>query len=142
MTKATTIRALNDLLALEYRSFPMYLTDAMPWTHPGDERASAVLLSIVTDQRAASQRIAQLVQDRGGTLDTGEYPMEYTDTHDLSLDFLVRELIAFQKWIIGQIELVAARVGDDREAREVVQETLGSEKAHLEALQELTTQPA
>jgi hypothetical protein len=142
MTKANTIRALNDLLALEYRSFPMYLTDAMPWTHPGDEKATATLTSIVTDQRASSQRIAQLVLDRGGTLDTGEYPMEYTDTHDLSLDFLVKEMISFQKWLIGQIEQIVTRVGDDREARELAQETLGSEKAHLEALQELTAQPA
>ena len=68
--------------------------------------------------------------------------MEYTDTHDLSLDFLVRELIGYQKWLIGQIEQIVARVGDDREARELAQETLGGEKAHLDALQELTTQPA
>jgi len=142
MTKANTIRALNDLLALEYRSFPMYLTDAMPWTHPGDEKATATLASIVIDQRVSSQRAAHLVLDRGGALDTGEYPMEYTDTHDLSLDFLIKELISYQKWLIGQIEQIVARVDDDREARELAQETLGSEKAHLEALQELTTQPA
>jgi hypothetical protein len=142
MTKADTIRALNDLLALEYRSLPMYLTDAMPWTHPGDDKATVALAGIVTDQKAAAQRIAQLVLDRGGALDTGEYPMEYTDTHDLSLDFLVRELIGYQKWAIGQIEQFVVRMGDDREARELAQEVLGSEKAHLEALQELTAQPA
>jgi hypothetical protein len=142
MIKANTIRALNDLLAIEYRSLPLYLTDAMPWTHPGDEKATATLASIVTDQRASSQRVAQMILDRGGALDTGEYPMEYTDTHDLSLDFLIKELISYQKWLIGQIEQIAARIGDDREARELVQETLGSEKAHLEALQELTAQPA
>ncbi len=142
MTKADTIRDLNDLLALEYRSLPMYLIDAMPWTHPGDERATAALANIVSDQRATSQKIAQLVLGRGGALNTGEFPMEYTDQHDLSLDFLIKELIGFQKWLIGQIEKIVLRVDNDREACELAQETLGSEKAHLEALQELTTQPA
>jgi len=142
MTKPATIRALNDLLALEYRSLPMYVTDAMPWTHPGDAKATATLASIVSDQRASSQRIAQLILDGGGTLDTGEFPMEYTDMHDLSLDFLIKELISFQKWLIGQIEHIVKVVDSDRDARELAQETLGSEKAHLEALHELTAQPA
>jgi hypothetical protein len=142
MTKPVTIRALNDLLALEYRSLPMYVTDAMPWTHPGDAKSTATLASIVSDQKASSQRIAQLILDRGGALDTGEFPMEYTDMHDLSLDFLVKELVSFQKWLIGQIEQIVKTVDSDRDVRELAQETLGSAKAHLEALHELTTQPA
>jgi hypothetical protein len=142
MTKVDIIRALNDLLALEYRSLPLYVTDAMPWTHPGDEKATSTLASIVLDQRATSQRIAQLILERGGALDTGEYPMEYTDTHDLSLEYMVKELISFQKWLIGKIERIVTTLADDREARDLALEALGSEKAHLESLQELASQPA
>ena len=35
-----------------YRSLPMYLAEAVPWTHPGDEQAQRVLAGVVADARA------------------------------------------------------------------------------------------
>ena len=128
MTEAETNRLLSQLLALEYRSLPMYLGDATPWTHPGDEKATATIANIRIDQQAAVQRIATLILDRAGVVDPGDYPMEFTDTHFLSLDYLVKELIGYQKVLIKVIEGIVARFGADREAVEVAQEVLGSER--------------
>jgi hypothetical protein len=39
----------------------MYLAEADPWTHPGDERAASALADIIESHRAISQRIAEEV---------------------------------------------------------------------------------
>lgn len=141
-SKAQTIDALNRLLVIEYRSFPMYLTYASPWTHQGDQKAAETLQNIAADQQLMSQRIAELVDRSGGRIETGEYPMEFTDTHFLSLDFLLKELHRHQRHDVAEIERLVARLVGDREARELAEETLGMERAHLEAVEALLAQPA
>jgi hypothetical protein len=133
---------LNRLLAIGYRSFPMYLTDAAPWTHEGDEKATEVLENIVADQKGMVQRIGEFILDSGWRVETGEYPMEFTDTHFLSLDFLLKELVRYQRGDVAAIERIVSQLGDDRVARELAEETLGMERAHLEALEALVSQPA
>jgi bacterioferritin (cytochrome b1) len=137
-----TIDGLNQLLAIEHRSFPMYLTDASPWTHEGDERATEALKNIVLDQRASAQQIVEAILQLGGRFELGEYPMEYTDTHFLSLDFLLKELLRYQRRDIAAIERIIGALSGHHQARELAEETLGSERAHLEALEGLVSQPA
>ncbi len=137
-----TIDLLNQLLAIVYRSFPIYLADASPWTHEGDERAAETLKNIVLDQQASAQRIVELILQLGGRFEPGEYPMEYTDTHFLSLDFLLKELLRYQRRDVAAIERIVAGLAGHREARELAEETRGSERAHLEAIEALVAQPA
>ncbi|HEV3004677.1 MAG TPA: hypothetical protein VGX78_09450, partial [Pirellulales bacterium] len=119
-----TIDALNQLLAIVYRSFPMYLADASPWTHEGDEPATETLKNIVLDQQASAQRIVELILQFGGRFDLHEYPMEYTDTHFLSLDFLLKELVRYQRRDIAAIERIVAALAGHHESRELAEETL------------------
>jgi ferritin len=140
--KPHPIELLNELLQVEYRSFPMYLTDACPWTHHGDEKASETLHNVVADQKMMVQRIGEFILDAGGRVETGEYPMEFTDTHFLSLDFLLKELLRYQRQDVATIERIASQLGDARAARELAEETLGMERAHLEAIDALVVQPA
>jgi hypothetical protein len=135
--RANPVDVLNRLLVIEYRSLPMYLRDACPWTHPGDERASAVLNQIVADQKTYSSRLADAVLDRSGAIELGGYPMEYTDTHMLSLDFLVGELVRCQKRDITAIERCVAELTGDPPARALAEEVLGNARGHLDSLQEL-----
>ncbi|MBI3465991.1 MAG: hypothetical protein HY000_23500 [Planctomycetes bacterium] len=137
-----SIAILNRLLTLHCRSLPMYLADARPHVGAGEEPARQTLAQIVRDQQALSQRIAALILDRRGMLDTGGFPMEFTDTHMLDLEFLVRELIRHQRQDIAAIERCIAVLGADREARELAEECLGTAKGHLESLEELAKQPA
>jgi hypothetical protein len=142
MNASSSIDLLNRLLAVQCRSLPMYLTDASPWMNPGDERAETTLNNIVTDQKRIAQRIVDLILDRRGVIDTGEFPMDFTDTHMLSLDSLLPELIHYQKQDLAVIEDCVRRLGRDAQARALAEEALGSAKAHLEALEHLPKQPA
>jgi hypothetical protein len=141
MPTAKTIDLLNELYAIENRSLAAYLADACPWTHPGDEPATQALVHMLADQRQMVGRVGELIEARGGRVDRGSFPIEYTDLNLLSLDFLVLEMIRSQKHDIADIERIVAELGADREARELAEEVLGSERAHLEALEELVNQP-
>ena len=104
MPHADELKILNRLLAIVYRSLPMYLAEAGPWTHAGDEQAVRVLRAILTDARHYSQRIAEVILAHRGALDLGEFPMEFTDLNLLSLDFLLTELVRCQRRDIAAIE--------------------------------------
>ena len=139
-SKTRAIELLNQLLAIECYSFPMYLTYAAPWTHHGDERATDALRNITADQQAMAQRIADLIDRLVGRPESGEYPMEFTDTHFLSLDYLLKELACYQRQDLAAVETIARQLANEREARELAEETLGMERAHLEAIEALDSQ--
>jgi uncharacterized coiled-coil protein SlyX len=135
-----SVDLLNQLLVIHYRSLPMYLLDASPWTHRGDEKASEALNDIVTDQRQTCQRIADAVIQRGGIVRMGDYPTEFTDMNFLSLDYLVKRLMELQRQAIQAISDLADRLWNDPPAQSLAKESLGAAKAHQQALEELTAE--
>jgi hypothetical protein len=132
---------LNRLLVILYRSLPMYLADAVPWAHPGDEKARHVLSHIVADCRTYSGRIAELLLSRRQRVNFGEYPMTFTDTHDLSLDYLLNELVYYQKQDLAAVEDCVIILKMDHAARALAEEVAGNARGHLESLTELLRQP-
>ncbi len=64
MARSNPNVALNRLLTIVYRAFPMYLADACPWIHDGDARAKQLLDHIVADYQMYSQRISDLLMGR------------------------------------------------------------------------------
>lgn len=142
MNGSHVIDVLNRLLAIEYRSLPMYLKDAPPWTHAGDERASRTLEQMIADQETMAERIADLVLERGGQPDPGLPRIEFTDLNFLSLEFLLGELTQLLRQDIAAIENCVAELAGDPVAQSLAQEVLGTERGHLENLEELIRQPA
>jgi hypothetical protein len=140
MATAAVYQALNRLLTILYRSLPMYLTDACPWTSGGDEKATAALRHIVDDQRRLAQRIAEHILAHYGRVDMGEYPIDFPDTHDLSLDYLLGKLVQCQKNDVAAIEACIPGLQPDRKAVALAEEALGSARGHLETLEELAAQ--
>jgi hypothetical protein len=134
--------ALNRLLTILYRSLPMYLTYASPWTHHGDEKAVAALKHIVEDDKRLATRIAHYAMEHYGPVEMGEYPPDFPDTHDLSLDFLLRKLLLCQKSDIAAIERCTAALAPDRKAAALAEEALGAARGHLETLDELASDAA
>ena len=61
MLPRKTVAALERLLVTLYRSLPMYLTDAVPWTRQGDERAVEVLRYIVADQKGELRTAGRII---------------------------------------------------------------------------------
>ncbi len=138
MTDLNLIDTLNRLLVLEFRSFAMYLNDADPWSaEDSDNSATEVLTGIQQLRAEYSQRLAELIQQEGGTVDSGDYPMNFTDSHDLSLIYLLGELQKAQHEILAEIELLIQALAKHPAAKALAEEILGSERAHQEMLDRL-----
>jgi hypothetical protein len=142
MSRAESIELLNRLFVLIYRSLPMYLESAMPWVHQGDEDSATTLRNIIQDQKDLYRRIGETILDLGSSVDTGEFPMDYTGLHDLSLDYLLPYLVEEQRRLIGEAEGIAQQAAGLPDARRLAEEALGSARAHLESLESLHPQPA
>ena len=63
---------------------------------------------IVTEQDALAERVFDAIDDLGGLPDTGEFPMEFTDTHDLSIDYMMREAVGYCRQDVADLEAAAA----------------------------------
>ena len=142
MAATDSIDVLNRLLAIEYRSLPMYLQGGGTWMHRGDEQIATAVARITADQQQMAARVSGLIQRRGETPELGLPRMDFTNTHFLALEFLVERLLTEASRDIAAIQQCVAELADDVDARELAQEVLGSERAHLEALEALTKQPA
>lgn len=132
-----TVRVLNRLLSLHSRSLPMYVDCARPYTHRGDERATETLQHIIDDHKFMVARIADAIEDLGGTVNTGGYPMEFTDLHDLSMDFILQQVMDRQRQDVDVIEACLTELGSNARGIALAQEALGAAKAHLQSLEEL-----
>ena len=132
----STTEVLNQLLSLHCRSLPMYLQSAPPHRQPGDEKAIEVLSHIVEDQHLMVDRLAELISDLAGIPNRGDFPMEFTDLHDLSLDFIMRTVTERQTEEVALIESLSTQLEAGTQAKALAQEALGACKAHLESLQE------
>jgi hypothetical protein len=135
-------QALSRLLAIEFRSLAMYLSDAAPWWHRGDEKAVATLGHVVADQRAMATRIAEHIMDVHGRVDQGKFPMSFTGLNDCGLDYLIGQLIERGKKDIVAIEACVGQLNDDPRGRALAEEALGAAKGHLESFEELDKQTA
>ena len=141
MRRADTIDVLNRLLVLLHRSLPMYLSYAVPWapSEPnGSQKVADGLNRLVEDQKLYAARIADAIQNRGGRIHTGGFPMEFTDLHLLSFDFLLREMVKYQRRDIESIQHCVDLLVDDPPARSLAEEVLGNAKGHLDTLEELS----
>jgi len=138
MLQPSTIAALNRLLAIVGRSFPQYLQYSRPYIPPGCENVVETIASIAADQNVLADRISQMLVDAEAPIRSGEFPMEFTDMHDLGIDFLVNMGIAYQEQDIGAIGQLVEQLPGAPAAKALAEEALGMAKGHLESLRELT----
>ena len=67
--------------------------------------------------------------------------MEFTDLNLLSLDYLLTELVRWQKADVQAIEQLAAELAEGSEDRALAEEVLGNARGHLQSLEELLNRP-
>lgn len=132
---------LSQLLWLMSKSFPQYVRYSRPYIPSGREMEFETLVGIAADQDILAERVSQLLMDAGAPLRSGEFPMEYTDTHDLGIDYQVRSAIEYQEQDIATLEQIIKELEPFPMARPLAEEALGMAKGHLEALHELVEQP-
>ena len=134
---ASTINLLNELLALHSFSLPMYLTNARPWATRQDAKAVDALSRVAADHQRMTDLIGSLILDLGGEIQPGEFPMMYTDMHDLSTDYILNEVYRFQRIEADRIEEIATQLVDQPKPHAIAKEALGAAKGHLQNLGEL-----
>jgi hypothetical protein len=141
MASSDTIETLNRVLAILERSFPHYLQWARPYFPPGRQDVAQAIADIVAGQRALADRIIEMIAESGALPDTGEFPIEFTDTHDLGIDYLVEEAIGYQKQDIADLADCVDELNLSPGAQSLASEALGMAKGNLESLEELHVSP-
>jgi hypothetical protein len=131
------IDVLGRLFRIVNRSLPMYLAGAEPWTRPGDEDAAKGLADVVADQRLYAGRIADAILRERGRIDSGDFPMEFTELNMLSFDYLLREMARRQMLDIAAIQRCVADLSGQMDYQVLAEEVLGNARGHLETLEEL-----
>jgi len=137
MPSPDTVEILNRVLVLLVRSFPQYLRYARPYIPLGRESVMETIHEIAEGQYALADRIGKFIFESGGLPDDGKFPIEFTDTHDLQIDFLILEAIGYQKQDIASLEECVEQLRLAPAAQSLAAEALGMAKGHLESLEEL-----
>lgn len=134
--------ALNRVLVVLHRSLAAYLSYADPWVAYGNEESRRIFDRIVADKKERVAQLTTLLHARRHTIDFGEFPMDFTSLHDVSLDFLLKGLVEHQRRDVQTIEGCLGRLKGDAEGRALAEEILASSQRHLHSLEVLTRQPA
>lgn len=135
--KADAIHWLNRLLAIHCKSFPQYLQWSRPHVPTGRGDELEAIRSIAADQDALADRISRMIVDADALPRTGEFPMEFTDMHDLDIDYLIRAAVGYQEQDARTVQGLVERLETAPAARAIAEEALGMAKGHLDTLREL-----
>jgi hypothetical protein len=141
MSSLDTIDTLNRVLEILERSFPQYLRWARPYIPAGRQNVMQTIETIVAGQDALAERISRQVFESGGLPDHGDFPIEFTDTHDLGIDFLVGEAIDCVKQNVAELAACVDALRLAPAAQSLAAEALGLTKGHLEQLEKLRIRP-
>ena len=136
MTPPKPTDLLNRLLVIVSRSFPRYIQYARPYIPPGRREASEAIDAIITDQEGIAGRICQMLIDTDQIPRRGDFPMQFTDKHDLSMDYLLDIACDYQQQDIASIDQLVEQLQRAPAAKALAEETLGMAKGHLETLRE------
>jgi hypothetical protein len=139
MPSPDTITVLNRVLEILERSFPQYMRYARPYVPPGRENIMQTIEQIVAGQDALAERVSQHIFESSGLPDHGDFPIEFTDTHDLAIDFLLQEAIDCMKQDIADLEECVDALRLAPAAQSLASEALGMTKGQLEVLQKQAT---
>lgn len=137
MDNAQTSQLVTQLIALHARSLPVYLADAAPFAATKHEHAKDVVNMIAADQMMTVDKLADYKVERNQAVSTGYFPIEFTGFHDLSINYLLSELVRRQESEISTIDAICDKLKDAPSIRPLAEESLGAAKGHLESLQEL-----
>lgn len=142
MSQPATNALLNRLMAIVGRSFPQYLQYSRPFIPPGRGSVMETIDAIVADQNVMVERLSQMLSDANSSVRFGDFPMEYTDLHDLDIDFLMRAAVSYQQQDIETIAGIADDLRLAPAAQSLAEEVLGMTKGHLDSLRELLPEAA
>ncbi len=108
---------------------------ARPHAPKGRREALGVFSDIAADQTEQADRASQLLDELHEAPESAGFPMEFTDAHDLSIDYLLRLAAKHQAAEVTELRELAQRPGLSHSVRTFAEECVGMSRAHLELLQ-------
>ena len=142
MASISSSDVLNRLLTILARSFPNYLVYANPNVAAGRQSVLDLLESVRAEQNALASRVSDFIQQQGRQAIVGDFPLDYTDAHDLGLDYSLKLLVEYQRQDIAAIEQCVEQLRLAPAALAFAEEALGLARGHLELAEEQLRQPA
>jgi hypothetical protein len=139
MRAPQVIPVLNELLRILCRSLPAYLADAKPWAHSEHQQFQTALDHLVADQQRYARLVTDAITAHGGRPDPGRFAMHWTAKNDLSLGFLLQEVIDQQEQDVAALEHCAAALEEIAALHSLAEEILGNARGHLDILKEIVT---
>jgi hypothetical protein len=137
MNATESIPVLNRLLGLLCRSLPTYLADVKTLGHPEGEPIRTALHRLVADQQMYARRVADAITQCGGQPNSGRFPTEFAAKNDLSIEFLLREIVACHDRDVVAVKQCVDQLEGTSILHALAEEILGNAKGHLDILQEL-----
>ncbi|MBI1248308.1 hypothetical protein GC197_10780 [bacterium] len=128
--------------AMHHRSLPTYLTYAKPWVPPGEEAKAAILEDIAADHHQLVERMVEVLEAEDRAISLGDFPMEFTDLNDLSLDYVLAEVTRYEQRLLEDLEKLAAWSEAGSPIYQLIQTAIGMAKGHLDNLAEATGKQA
>ncbi len=139
MKAPEVIPVLNELLRVLCRSLPAYLADAKPWAQSEDQQLRAALDHLVADQQRYARLVTEAITVHGGRPDPGRFAMHWTAKNDLSLGFLLQEVVTQQERDVAALEQCATALEEIAPLHALAEEILGNARGHLEILKEMVS---
>ncbi len=116
------------------RGLPAYLMEMKPWTQPEQESLSKALAHLVDDRRLFAGRVARAILDYGGDPDPGPFPLKYTGLNDVSLRYLIYQVIESLHEDMEVLQSISAQLEGLPRLHALSEEILGNTKGHAEIL--------
>jgi len=126
---------LHRLLEMLERSLPAYLENASLWTPLEDDERVATLRRVAADQHYYARAVAEAIAERGGSLDLGAFPVEYTALNDLAVDYVLRRAVESQRRDVERIRQCSDQLDGQPVLLRLAEEILGNQRGHLELLE-------
>lgn len=134
MLPANQFNVLQRVAALHHRSLPVYLTYAPPWVPPNHEDRRQVIDEIAADHHELVERIVRILEAEGRPFSLGDFPMAYTDLNDLSLDFILTELVRYEERLQATLLTYREDLPADGIPGGIVDDAVRMASAHREIL--------
>ncbi len=133
---AVTPSQVNELLIAAGRSLLQYTAEAYPWsTMQKDLREP--MLALARQQQESVRKLVHWLDDEGEVIDYGNYPVDYTSLHYVSVDFLKNHLISNQAKVVDLATVECKEEDEETAHHQFLAEIMANEQAVLAGLKAL-----
>lgn len=136
MALSTDLEILNRVLRDLSSCLLQYAGEIWPWTSVGPEgnKLKSQVDACVARQRQSIQMLAEFLGPREDRVEFGQYSSDFTDLHYVSLQFLLKRLIADQTQIVDSLNRAVSLLPNGDESHELLAAVRQNEQENLAAL--------